>query len=93
MDEMLAFFAVDIQRRIIDSTRHVEISRSTNRYEEIIDYLKHTNQLQSFWIAVDDARNEFPEDLRNVVFCKPNIGFDEEAAKLLHQIILSVSKG
>ena len=92
MDEIQAFFAVDIQRRIIDSTRHVEISKATNRYDEIIDYLKHMNQTQCYWIAIDDARSEFPEDLRNVVFCKPNLGFDEEAAKLLHQIILSVSK-
>ena len=92
MDEIQAFFSVDIQRRIIDSTRHVEISRATNRYEEILDYLKHTNQTQCFWIAVDDARNEFPKNLPNLVFCKPNLGFDEESAKLLHQIILSVSE-
>ena len=88
MDEMLAFFAVDIQRRIIDSTRHVEISRSTNRYEEIIDYLKHTNQTQCFWIAIDDSRNEFPKDLPNLVLCNPNKGFDEGAAKVLHQLML-----
>ena len=92
MDEILAFFAVDIQRRMIDSTRHVEISKATNRYAEIIDYLKHTNQTQCFWIAIDDAKNEFPEDLRNVVFCRPNIGFDEEAAKLLHQLMLKLGE-
>ena len=87
MDEIQAFFTVDIQRRIIDSTRHVEISRATNRYEEIIDYLKHTNQTQFFWIAIDDARNEFPKDLENLVFCKPHLGFNDEAANALNAII------
>ncbi len=87
MDEMLAFFAVDIQRRIIGSTRHVEISKATNRYEEIIDYLKHMNQTQCFWIAIDDARSEFPKDLENLVFCRPHLGFNDEAANALNAII------
>ena len=87
MDELLAYFAVDIQRRIIDSTRHVEVSKAKNRYDEILDYLKHTNQLQSLWIAIDDSKKEFPENLSNVVFCKPNVGFNEESANALKEII------
>ena len=93
MDEILAYFAVDIQRLIIDCTRHVEVSKATNRYDEIEDYLEHTNQTQYFWIAVDDAKIEFPENLSNVVFCKPNVGFNEEAANALKEIIKHIKGG
>ena len=87
MDELLAFFAVDIQRRIIECTRHGEISKATNRHDEIIDYLQHTNQTQCFWIAVDDSKIEFPKDLENLVLCNPYLGFNDEAANLLKAIV------
>ena len=90
MDELLAFFAVDIQRWIIDSTRHVDVSKATNRYTEIVDYLEHTNQTHISWIAIDDAKIEFPENLKNLVLCGPDQGFNDESANTLKAILQQI---
>ncbi len=86
-DELQAFFSVDIQRKIVGCTRDVMQSKAKSRYAEIIDYLTYTHQMHSLWIALDDAKSEFPENLPNYIYCKPRVGFDENAASVLATLL------
>ena len=52
------------------------------RYEEINAWLVENNYTGP-WLALDDAKQEFPERYQHLVLCEMAIGFDEEAAARL----------
>jgi HAD domain in Swiss Army Knife RNA repair proteins len=86
-EELVNFFALDIQKLIVGCTRSVEISKAKNRYEEIIDFLTCYERFQEPWLAIDDSRDEFPIFCPNLLHCNRHKGFDEEASLELIQLL------
>jgi len=46
------------------------------RYHEIMEVVQ-SHALEK-WIAIDDAKAEFPGDCENLLHCNPRFGFDLE---------------
>ena len=82
-EELVNFFSLDIQRLISGCTRSVLESKVTKRYDEIMDYLIHYDREDEEWIAIDDSREEFPENCPNLILCNRHKGFDVESAASL----------
>jgi len=82
-EELVNFFSLDIQKLISGCTRSVLESKVTNRYDEIMDYLIHHDREDEDWIAIDDSKDEFPENCPNLVLCNKHKGFTEEITKEL----------
>ncbi len=51
------------------------------RYNEIIEYVEKNNIKD--WRALDDSKQEFPDDEKNLIYCKPNIGIEIEQINYL----------
>lgn len=88
LQELAAFFAEDIQPRLLATTpvvryqppypRHV-------RYQEICAYLAHQGHRDIAWLALDDEEILFPPACPQLVLCNPQTGFDAEAEIRLRQ--------
>lgn len=75
-DVIREFFSEDVREKVIGMTPVLECG---NRYEEIQAWLKE-NDCEGRWIALDDARDDFPRDCSQLFLCETVRGFDENAA-------------
>jgi hypothetical protein len=81
-------FSPDIAARIIGGTQSADPDgEAESRYQTIRMYLRHAGELRTPWIALDDARHEFPEDCAQLVSCETEVGFDDEAAGRLRRAL------
>ena len=73
-------FSEDIAQRIISGTRTGgPDGEAEDRHAEICAYLQHVGMVESPWLALDDAADEFPAGCKQLVMCDRAIGFDDEA--------------
>ena len=77
--ELKAYFPENIRTQIVGVTPKFETSYRGSRYEEIMQYLKVENIINKPWLAIDDDRFIFIDEVidRNVLLTDPLIGFDE----------------
>jgi len=51
------------------------------RYQEIMEVVQTHGRVK--WIAIDDAKTEFPAGCENLLYCNPRFGFDLEQHRKL----------
>jgi hypothetical protein len=79
-DALRERFSADIAKRIIGETSSTEVEgEADTRYHQIRLFLHRQGLSRDAWAALDDAKDEFPRGCRQVVLCRPEVGFDEAA--------------
>jgi hypothetical protein len=86
-------FSPDIAPRVLGFTPFLDAKIVHDfeylRYQEVLEYLRQKNQLDTLWIAIDDIAEHYPPDIQ-IVVTDAYIGFDRRAALTLEkQIILT----
>lgn len=87
-DIVIGIFSEDIQRRILGITPLGDGVPPFPRHAEIQAWLSETAYRGS-WIALDDAKNEFPKNCEQLLLCQTTIGFDDGVAEQL-RVLLAV---
>jgi hypothetical protein len=82
-------FSPDIAKRVVGDTPFVDLEViEYHRHQEVIEYLRQHNAVNSHWVAVDDISENYPPDAP-IVVTDSSIGFDRTAAKVLSQYLSS----
>ena len=90
LDVLRSFFSPDIAARIVGVTPVVLSNGSFIREIEIKQYLFSTGQLAAPWLALDDSHRSF-QDMKNLVLCMPETGFDNVVAERLRNMLAGKS--
>ncbi len=85
-DVVTGIFSEDIQRRILGITPLGDGEPPFHRHAEIQAWLSET-AYRGPWIALDDAKNEFPENCEQLLLCQTAVGFDDKVAQQLRAIL------
>ena len=76
LDEIRRHFgSAYLWTRIKDVTPTLVGDRSFPRYDEIIEYLKSLDIVDTPWVAIDDQRDLYPPNLENLIVVNPVEGF------------------
>lgn len=91
LKSLISVFSDDIRPRIIGTTPILDdYTADFLRYREIREWL-HGHPNINHWIALDDAKEEFPQKvLSNVVLTNPEIGLEESEVNILREALDSV---
>ena len=81
IDELRGKFSGDVAKRVIGDTSTTGSAQGHDqtRYDQIRRFLRRQGLPRDAWAALDDAKDEFPPSCRQVVLCRPEVGFDEDA--------------
>jgi hypothetical protein len=80
LDALRGIFSADITKRIIGGTSSTDVEgEAETRYHQIRVFLHRQGLSRDAWAALDDAQDEFPRGCRQLVLCRPEVGFDEAA--------------
>lgn len=80
IDELKGKFSGDVAKRIIgDTSGNGGKSDEQTRYDQIRRFLRRQGLPRDNWAALDDAKDEFPPSCRQLVLCRPEVGFDQDA--------------
>ena len=69
-DEMVSYFAEDLQARIVGVTP----SLAASRYTQIQGWQAEHGRKEEAWVALDDQPEEFPRGCPQLVLCNPSTG-------------------
>jgi hypothetical protein len=84
MPALRALFSQDVAARIIGRTLTADPEGDAKtRHQQIWFYLGRAGATRARWIALDDAKTQFPRHCPQLVLCDPACGFDEHAAERL----------
>jgi HAD domain in Swiss Army Knife RNA repair proteins len=80
LDTVKGKFSDDVAKRIIGGTSiPAAKGEEQTRYHKIRLFLRRNGLPRDAWAALDDAKDEYPADCRQLVLCRPEVGFDEDA--------------
>ncbi len=92
-EKLRELFSADIQDRVIGQTPIINDPytladyRMHHRYKEVTLYFERAQIVGCPWVALEDDRRNFPEDLTNVVWCSDTTGLDDESEARLRRIL------
>jgi hypothetical protein len=82
-------FSPDVGTRIVGGTLAADPDREEEtRYDQIRRFLRWKSWTTRSWLALDDAKHEFPERCSQLIHCDAATGYDETAARHLLQRLL-----
>jgi HAD domain in Swiss Army Knife RNA repair proteins len=80
LDAVKGKFSGDVAKRIIGGTSApAPKGEEQTRYHKIRLFLRRQGLPRDAWAALDDAEDEYPPHCRQLVLCRPEVGFDEDA--------------
>lgn len=82
LSEIKSRFSPDIAVNVVGVTPNDDDPSAFYRYREVLQYLKDYQLEDVFWIAIDDIREHYPNDIP-VIVTNAEIGFNLESAILL----------
>ena len=85
-DWLIRLFSPRIRDSVIGFTGDAHIGQHA-RWHEIVAHVK-TNQVID-WMALDDAKNEFPDDCQNLILCDGKKGLDTPQLDLLKKWLMT----
>lgn len=78
LEKMQSFFEDDVFERVIDITPINVICPQNKFWRQVeIEAWIQKNEYTGHWVAVDDAKSEFEDGFRNLIWCQPRKGITE----------------
>lgn len=97
LEKLKRLFSPNMRGRVIGQTPVIDDPytpagyRRHHRYREVMLYLEREQIDGRPWLALEDDRSNFPENLPNVVWCRDTTGLDDAAVARLRGLLASLS--
>lgn len=90
--ELIKFLPKDTHHFKFDKTIHIQPHCKNIRMLEINDYLVNNNINETSWIAIDDMKVLFPENVNNVFFTESSLGITKKNILDIKNKIIEIQK-
>lgn len=96
--ELKEFFSLEVRDRVIGTTpRRINYNGAYQRYAEVQHFVASHEGGDTPWIAIDDLRAHFPENLQNVYYTEFDVGLTyadiEEIREMVRREMARAMKG